>query len=196
MNAEKRILELLAIISEQCGQQVSQNRLAFVYDALKGYPAQKVVDALQRIALRAKTFPTAGDILNEMGIRQLSPKENAVHAASLISGCIRRYGYTGTNEEVRAYIGPLAWQIVQTLGGWQAVCDGVDNDNESFLKTQWRDLAESMMTSDPLLLEESSNFLASKNRGTPVLKVIEGAKGKEPERQRGIRPLGDWEIEP
>lgn len=187
-----RILSLLALISEQCGIEVSRNRLAFVSDALKGYPAPKVIDALQRIAMNARRFPTPGEILSEMGIKQLTAEEHGVQAAAQILACIRRYGHTGTPEEVQSFLGPLAWQVVQDLQGWAKAIEEVDNENLTTMMAQWRRIGEVTAKANPDVMDAANAFLMG-SRQPPVLKIVENKKvEKKPEaRSKGITLLGD-----
>lgn len=169
---QTQILAILALIAEQTKEQISPTRLEFIYEALKPFPSAAVVDALKRVAMSARRFPTPTEILAEMGVKQLSNREQAVESVALIMGAVKRFGYTGTTEEVEPYVGPLAWRAIKTLGGWRAFCDPITNDNETSVKAQVRDLCEAMLTSDATLAASSRRFLMGPTK--PTLRLIDG----------------------
>ena len=160
----ERILGLLALISEQSTQPASRTRLLFTVDQLSKHPAGKIIAALSKMAIEARRFPTVAEILAEMGIKALSDRDLSVQSAALISGAIRKFGGWGANEEVKAYIGPLAWKVVERNGGWQALCETVTLQNESYLVSQWKELSESLLRSDTAISDETKTFLSSETK--------------------------------
>ena len=160
----EKVMALLALISEQSPQPASRSRLIFTVDQVSKYPAPKIITALQKIAIEARRFPTVAEILAAIGIKNQTDRELAVQSAALISGAIRKFGSWGTNAEVKAYVGPVAWKVVECSGGWQGVCDVTTNENESYLMSQWKEHAASLLGGDSALSEATRTFLSSETK--------------------------------
>lgn len=160
----EKIMGLLALISEQAPQPATRSRIIFTVDQLSKYPGPKVISALGKLALEARKFPTVAEVLAAMGIKNLSDRDLAVQSAALIAGAVRKFGTWGSDGEVKAYVGPAAWEVIERLGGWYGVSDVVTNQNESYFISQWKEQAESLLRIDSRISEETKAFLSSESK--------------------------------
>ena len=72
------------------------------------------------------------------------PKFLAREAAARILASIGRFGWCNP-KEARAYMGELAWKVVEMQAGWNEICESTTNQNKVHLQAQWRDLAEAIL---------------------------------------------------
>lgn len=119
-----------------------------LYDKLLAaeYPYDALAGALEKIIANRgdrDAFPSVKTIKD-----QINPEPDdeslANEAATRLAGSIARFGYTDP-KGARAYMGEVAWAIVEREGGWQTVCENVRPNQLPSLKAQWRDLAKALM---------------------------------------------------
>lgn len=145
MNASERIPMLLALIAEQCGEAVSESRLEFLLSRLDGLDAAKLEKALENLADSCRRFPTVAEIKAAMGQSEATARDKALLVADRILAGIAKIGEippgnVKTAQSVPHVIGETAYQVVQSMGGWNHVV-GLAQDTSIF-RAQVRDLVE------------------------------------------------------
>lgn len=121
------------------------------FDSLKDLSYSDLISAVKWFCLNADLFPS----IREIRRRALGISANPNHDAEIISASIeatvRNVGYANPRlAEDR--LGPMAWEVVRQLGGWNVVC-AIESESEmSSRRRQWRELArvisESAQTKD------------------------------------------------
>lgn len=148
------VVGLLTVIAEQCGEQVSPQRLAFVAGEILKHNATKVSETLLIMMRSARRFPTVHEIEEAMGVES-TPRyeEKARLMLAAIFGAIAKYGQVlpGNDTKLRRIevtIGTAACALVMHCGGWNRVVDRLSREDESTVSAQMRELAVSLMHED------------------------------------------------
>lgn len=148
MTPQENIAALLAILAEQSGENVSENRVNFTFGRLQEFPPAKVCEALLSLIETSRRFPTVGEIKNRMGMGEPTERGEAVMIVDRIFAGMRKFGAEPPSarvmDQLRAFIGEGAWRVVNSNGGWQLVCERA-GENASALTAQIRDSAEAMI---------------------------------------------------
>lgn len=145
------VIALLAMLAEQSGEKVSEQRLEFTSERLRQYDVEQVCRALMRMVETARRFPTVGEIKAAMGVAEPTGQDEARMIAEAIMTGIRKFGYVDagnkkTPQAIRLAIGEAAWDLVTSVGGWNAVIERA-TENEMACRAQLRDLAEANLKS-------------------------------------------------
>lgn len=119
-----------------------------LYDRLLApfYGYDDLVAALEKIIGNRgdrDAFPSVKTIKEQLD-PSVDDEALAAEAATRLAGSIGRYGYTNP-AEARAYMGEVAWAIVEREGGWQGLCERTKENQIPTLKAQWRQLAVALM---------------------------------------------------
>lgn len=113
--------------------------LLSVYEAqLSAWGYEKAVQGLDDIIANRSSrdhFPSVKEIKYAVE-PTLDPVHQANEAVSQIISAVSRCG-----PYVTPIFSELAAAIVSSEGGWQYICEILTNDNLTFLRAQWRDLA-------------------------------------------------------
>lgn len=143
MNSEERksVQRMYVVLSEVYNRSLSEAAISFLADSLMDLDGQKVITAMKSCISNPETkgFPMPGQI-RAMVSPQVSNEQLAVEASNKIVEAMSKFGYTQP-EKARAFMGEIAWEVVQREGGWQSLCERTTNDELPILKAQWRSLA-------------------------------------------------------
>jgi hypothetical protein len=134
---KNKIVETLFILADVFEKKISEEMAQIYFRALVKYPEDEVCRVLEKCATNCKSFPLLVDILSMLN-PALEPRDEGVETANMIWKCIGKFGYTNP-EAAKKYMGTLAWETVQHLGGWQDVCK-INNDDRNHFIPQVRDL--------------------------------------------------------
>lgn len=143
------IVGMLLILADQTHEQLSPQRLAYLASELEKHcdGTEKLRNALKSLLRESRRFPTIAEVEAAMGLKGATDEELANEASSRIAGAMTKYGsarFNGNYDRQREYIGELGWRVVELLGGWQNLCNSIDdNDQLPTFKAQWRGLAMS-----------------------------------------------------
>lgn len=130
---------------------------ALWFDAFAGLSTQAFMQLIRAAQMRYDVFPS----LKEM--RELVTG-NAVAEADaipeIIWACLNDYGsQTAKLPRIKERLGDLGWQFVERLGGWQAICNQAEsNDQAPTLKAQWRNAIKAMLQAPPMIKDERSQL--------------------------------------
>lgn len=100
----------------------------------------RVAPVLERLVMTARYFPTIAELIDEVE-PSVSIEAQIQDVGDKILKAIERIGGYKV-DEAEAFLGPLAWQVVQTCGGWQSICNTSRYDQISFQQDHWRKLAK------------------------------------------------------
>lgn len=162
-----QILQRLAMLAEQSGENVSEPRLEFMARRLLTLNAPDVCTVLEGMLETQRRFPTVGEIKAAMGITDVSDEDKAREVAERIWGGIAKIGsIIGRGvlacddsgkiliengdvvivpdpkwKRLAEHLGPIGLAVVNAQGGWSRICDTATDDNATTLKAQWREFA-------------------------------------------------------
>lgn len=140
MNISQAIKEQIIMLASFAGREMNEMLLNGYMEAVSDLDQEQVLDTLKSWLRTNKGFPHPADIRAKV-MPELNPEDNAQDAANLAIACVSRYGYTNP-EKARASMGELAWAVVHRMGGWQHLCETLNNQNEGMFRAQIRNLAE------------------------------------------------------
>lgn len=110
------VIEILGILSEVYGREVSPVLAQVYHTVLAGYPDGQVREAVNRAVRTLRFFPKPAEILE---ILEGTPDDRSMLAWQALENAIRRIG---SWESVRFEDGALS-AAVEALGGWTKVCE-------------------------------------------------------------------------
>lgn len=143
-------ISILGALAEQSGKRISPVAIDIYIEELERFGMPIVNSTLKRFFAYAK-FPTIEDIKKAMGVNEvadLTDDEKARLVVSRVVAAISKFGYTAIMSEKRTaelkqFIGDDGWHLVQSVGGWNSICE-TETDDLPTLTAQWRELAKSM----------------------------------------------------
>lgn len=149
MEPSTRIMKMLAMLADQTGEKVSQERSDFYAERLLPLGADQVCEALSRMLETCRRFPTVGEIKSEMGVGEPTDDDKGREVAERIYNAIVRIGsINGTGEHAKQrrdklaeMLGPVGHTVVEMQGGWNRLCEVVMEENATTWKAQWREFA-------------------------------------------------------
>jgi hypothetical protein len=145
---EEKILALLAMIAQQAGENVSQQRLDFICERLSGMDLEKAVVALNRLAESARRFPTVEEIRQAMG-ESVTERDEGLLIANRINRAIQKFGEPSPGnataaKAIKDFCGESVWEVIGTNGGWQTILQRA-KENQSSFTAQIRDSASALL---------------------------------------------------
>jgi hypothetical protein len=107
------------------------------YALLKDLPAEVVMAAVLRVISEWEYsyLPPVATIRKAAVANQVPPGSTPDELWESVTNAIRKHGYNNP-AKAEADCGPLAWTIVQKMGGWQVLCQSENTvaDRAHFLK--------------------------------------------------------------
>lgn len=140
--SRKKFAELMAGISSSTNKKFTDAETEFWYTSFSDLPAEFVEQAFTCFVLAGDDWPTIAKIRKLAG--------SAMHGECLTFGeafdrmlsAVRHYGRYDV-PTARKSLDDLTWRTVQSLGGWEAVCETPTNQL-STLRAQFRMVYESL----------------------------------------------------
>jgi len=166
----KKIMIRLALLAEQSGEKVSEVRLEYTAEKLFPLGCADVCAALEKLLESSRRFPTIEEIKRAMGLAEPTGRDLGNRIANLIIRAMGKYGSLNSDkhrEAVRLAVGPVVWDIVDKLGGWNLCCDRAADNMTSFI-AQARDLVESYSLSGLIEGGEIPDSLPSLGRALEI----------------------------
>lgn len=144
MSAESEIKMAIIGLAEFFGQKLSENQVRMYFQVLADVP----LDALKKAAIEITHDPSIQRFPLPAVIRaKYMPSDSiegqARESAARIIGAVGKFGYTNA-DKAQAYIGSLGWEAVKLFGGWDRLCQTVDQGNIPTLTAQFRELCTSV----------------------------------------------------
>ena len=133
--------EVLIGMAEVFGETLTDTRLKAYLKVLRQVTVEELKRAGELILVdeTLRRFPLPAQIL-AVCHPALSPEEESKEVAGRIIAAVPKYGYSN-QEEAKAYIGDLGWEVVKMQGGWAEMCRNMRNHMIPTLQAQYRELA-------------------------------------------------------
>jgi hypothetical protein len=138
---KKELKQLFVSTALYFNHTIADTVLALYVEDLKDLNFDEVAQALGELRRDPKTqkCPLPAQIRAHLR-PELSDGDRAMLAVSEIVEAVARVG-----AYQKPQLSPLAEEVVKQEGGWMAVCERLTNDNLTFYKAQWRDLARGLI---------------------------------------------------
>lgn len=117
-----------------------RENLAAWYTPLKDIPSDRLIEACNFAKSNLDEFPSIAWIIRKCKGTTRSDREIGQEISTRIEGAISKFGWTNP-KGAREYMGPLAWEVVQQLGGWSVTTDTL-NDHMAQMRKTWREIGE------------------------------------------------------
>ncbi len=114
--------------------------LDFWYQALQNIPLEILGPAIRKLCTGLH-FPTIADILKACGQVEFTEDDIAREFVAKLVNYVARFGYTN-EAEAKKEIGEKMWAVVESIGGWQYICNFDSYDDFNFMIPQWRETAK------------------------------------------------------
>jgi len=130
-------------VGKLTGVEVDEFVIDLFCEAIEPHGWVNGVNALKKLALSSRRFPTVFDVLEIVApaqVKELDDKNEASLAAIRVWDAIGKYGTADANKgycRAREYIGELGWAVVG--GTWSRICNDTKTDDKKTLIAQWRD---------------------------------------------------------
>lgn len=112
----------------------------FWFEKLKHIPAAKLGEAMGEL-ISLQYFPCIDDVRKLCGEVAFNEDEIAREFIPRLVNYVERFGYA--NElEAKKEIGEKMWAVVESIGGWQYICNFDSYEDFNFMIPQWRETAK------------------------------------------------------
>lgn len=138
---EIAIFEILSMLADYYSVSISKNQFAMYVADLAHLTISEIKSAVQvyRRDPRNDRFPIPAK-LTAIANPATEIQDVGVDTANRIVKALSMFGSYRV-DEAKAWLGALAWAVVDAEGGWAAVCH-VGGDQLNICKAQWRELAK------------------------------------------------------
>lgn len=177
MEKNELIVKMVTTTAAVAGKIVDDWGMDIYVEAFLNFNDDQFQKAMvfMREAYRDQRLPKITEI-ERFATGKLPKDEEAVHVADLIAKAIVSYGLPNM-EEAKAFMGELAWEVVQQTGGWATACALESNRDLQVAKSQWKLTAKSVQLralGGSLHLTPTLNKPIGSERGlSPASKLIE-----------------------
>ena len=118
---KQRILQAIAGLCELKDKKFTESLAEIYLNALSEYPADVILIAINQCVRTNKWFPQPSEIIQAI---EGDPEECAVNAWDTLFSAIRQHGRYGKI----LFQDPKIGRLVQTFGGWDAVCSWTNQE--------------------------------------------------------------------
>lgn len=141
----QRLVGEFACLGEYYRQPLSDQVCVFYAQDLCDLPYTSVVSALRRMRRDPKRrfVPMPAEI-REAATPVGQGDEHAVDLAARIASAISKFGYPHA-ARAQAFIGPVGWDVVERLGGWQPLCQSLTTDKMQTFYAQTREMCRTAL---------------------------------------------------
>lgn len=138
----QQIKLMLNGLAEYYGVTLTPSQLAMYSEDLFILKIEELCNAIKYVRSSEQFFPKPGVILKFV---RGDLNEAAVEIANKILEALSTYGWNNP-EKAKSFLGPYAWKIIQSNGGWENMCQNTTNENIPMLRAQWREHAKSIIS--------------------------------------------------
>jgi hypothetical protein len=135
----QEVIKALMAMAVIYNKNLNEAAVNLMLDDLESYEPEKILSALKLCRLEINRFPTTSEIIKRIYIKTESSQGQEILAS--IFHAISWFGYTNP-QGARRIIGEIGWKAVNSMGGWQRLCDS-PADDASILRAQLRKAVES-----------------------------------------------------
>lgn len=136
---------LILAMTAYYGQQIPDEVIAMYAEDLSDLPIEAVRHAMSELRRDPKVtrFPLPAVIRDRIQPAD-TDEMNAQEAVSRVIQAVGRFGWTN-GPAAREFVGDLGWKIVERDGGWQTVCQSLNEENLGVYRAQWKGLALTLL---------------------------------------------------
>jgi len=143
------------------GYEVTTERIEGYVEYLKEYNHDEVMAAFKNLFESSHRFPDLSDIIKIIK-PPLTETDKANEVMGAIMEALQSFGPMQP-KEARAKLGPIAWFVVERVGGWNSLCMAT-YDQLNSMRAQVRDMAKAAeklqhVSPDDCLLEHRQGGL-------------------------------------
>lgn len=143
MDNRTQIKKLLIALSAYYFQEIPNIALDMYVEDLADLSVEQVNEAVRLYRNPKNTrFPLPPQ-LRQLLEPAVNPDHEAIEASNRIWAAIGKYGWCNPTS-ARAYVGELAWAVVQSNGGWLSICEQSHDANSAVMKAQLRETAKAI----------------------------------------------------
>ena len=163
---KNKILKLIYVLAELCEKDISDDLALMYYKALESYPETNVTKVLTHMVAKRTRFPALAEIIELLDPKP-DQKDDAAEAANLIWSAISKFG-SPNSKQARDFMGSLAWEVVERMGGWTNLCQLSLSDRGTFV-AQARELATAVHKKSSLGILHKRPMLGGKTNLDQIL---------------------------
>lgn len=133
------------MVAEYYGIQLTEMRLEMYCADCSDWPIEDLKQAFMvyRNTAKDRRLPLPADLVRILEGETQNDQSIGIEVAGRIITAINRFGAYGW-KEAKEYIGEVGEKVVETQGGWGALCE-LKTDEVNTRQAQLRDLARSML---------------------------------------------------
>jgi len=132
----------LAVLGTGTGKTIIAKELDVWYQCLKDLPLLSLQTAITRYLCEGDDWPSIAKIRKLAGAAMHGECLSFGESFDAMLSAIRQHGFYD-EPAARAKLDDLTWRTVQSLGGWEAVCDS-PTDQRATLRAQFRMVYEGL----------------------------------------------------
>ena len=174
MNNKKEIMKIVFALGEYYSKQLTESQIAMFSEDLSKISLSDLVAAINKYKSIPENvnFPLPAKIISMVN-PTIDDKETAIDAVNLIISAVSRFGHNN-KKAAKQFMGELAFETVERFGGWQHLCENLNQSNEGTFRAQLRELAvvvnkKSMLNE----LDEKPKLKTITNAGGEIFKLPE-----------------------
>ena len=133
------VLKLASILPKFCPDFKNRFVIEGYWEQLKGLHPDDLERACHLAARTLDEFPSIRKLIELSSGNILDADEIGQDVSSKIEKSIVVWGYTNPGE-ARMSMGELAWEVVQSYGGWHLICN-LENEDLPSARKKWRETA-------------------------------------------------------
>jgi hypothetical protein len=138
VNQSELFMGMLNELAKMTNTQVGPMMLALYDKALSQYGYDKLISCIEKIVTERShrdPLPSIKDFKKLLGDDPRNDEDNVEEITERLWCAITpKFGHSGNQKEVRAYVGEIGWHVITMNSGWVAFCESTDNVKD---KTFW-----------------------------------------------------------
>jgi len=147
---EKKFWTLFTGLAQLCNAQLNDIVIASYDMALAPYGYDAVAEAINEVIANRNgrdPFPSVKEIKRFLPNAEQDDEKKAIDVAARLISAVSKIGsIEGPPEgerwqKLKAYVGPIGWEIIKNQGGWNSLCEALTYKNMSTFQAQWRGYA-------------------------------------------------------
>lgn len=204
---QMKFYQRLGMLAKSCDYALTDDWLALYDRALRRFGYERATEAVEAAIIERRgneRMPSIGDLVARCS-PQIQERDTAVEAAGRIVAAVPKFGRYAHDADVRDWVGPVAWHVIEQNGGWKNFCGTYGNVTDprevANWKAQLRDQAVAAVRREKAgLLNTAPRFGEVANIGVQaligqVLKKSEVSDGSSRNARAVPRQCGSGELD-
>ena len=124
MKTQKDFLNRLGMLAKSCEFHLTAEWVALYDRALQRFGYDRATAAVEDAIIERRgneRMPSIGDLVQRCA-PQVLDGDTAVEVSGRIIAAVPKFGRYANDADVRDWVGPVAWYVIQNNGGWKQVC--------------------------------------------------------------------------